>query len=131
MELTLAQFVVEKREKMGLSATGLAKKSHLSLELIESVEAGIDLFLSVTARQSLARALKCSPDEIKYYERTIAIKEFSSEELKEAILDGKADLLCPVCGAALVTRVAKMYDLEDNLVFEPKGHCTQCTFQIK
>jgi ribosome-binding protein aMBF1 (putative translation factor) len=131
MEQTLAQFVTDKREKLGMSALGLAKKAHLPLKFLEDVEAGIELFLPVTARQNLARALRCNPDEIKYYERTLEIKEISSDELKEQILKGQTDLSCPVCGAPLVVRVAKMYDLEDNLVLEPKGHCAKCTFQIK
>ncbi len=131
MELTLAQFVNQKREAMGLSAAGLAKKSHIALELIESIEAGIDLFLPVTVRQNLAKALKCSPEEIKFYERTINIREIDKESLKQRILAGETQLICPLCGAALVVRVAKMYDLENNLVSEPKGHCGKCVFQVK
>jgi ribosome-binding protein aMBF1 (putative translation factor) len=39
-EISLAQFVQIKREALGLSASGLAKKCHLELALIQSIEAG-------------------------------------------------------------------------------------------
>ena len=28
-------------------------------------------------------------------------------------------------------KVEEMYDLEDNLVYTPRGYCTKCVFQIK
>ena len=31
----------------------------------------------------------------------------------------------------ILTRIAKMYDLEDNLILTPKAHCIKCPFQIK
>ena len=52
------------------------------------------------------------------------------ESLKELILKGAGGLKCPKCGAPLVTKISQMYDLEDNLVVQPKAHCTKCVFQI-
>ena len=52
------------------------------------------------------------------------------ESLKQLILNGAGGLKCPRCGAPLDTRIARMYDLEDNLVLHPKAHCTKCPFQI-
>jgi len=133
-ELSLAQFVQTKREHFGLSASGLAKKCHLELVLIEQIEAGQELFLSTTVRQSLAKGLKCNPSEIKELEKEFD-KEFVSEEiivsLKKRILDGDEDLICPKCKSALITRIAKLYDLEDNLMLHPKARCSKCVFQIK
>ena len=135
MEKTsLAQFVQEKRENLGLSAKGLAKKCHLSLDLIEKIEAGEELFLSTTVRQNLAKTLKCEPTEIKELEKDFENKFVSQEiidELKENILAGKTDLTCPNCGSNLITRIAKLYDLEDNLMLHPKARCSKCVFQIK
>ncbi|MBQ2611538.1 hypothetical protein IJF81_04015 [bacterium] len=130
---TLAQFIQKKRDSLGLSAKGLALKSQLPLDIIEDIEAGKDLFLPVTIRQQLARALKCSAEEIKALEKDFQLSTVSDqviESLKELILNGAGGLKCPICGADLITRIAKMYDLEDNLVLEPKAHCSKCSFQI-
>ena len=133
MKRTLAQFVQQKREDLGLSAKGLAIKANLDLTLIEDIESGKELFLSVTVRQNLAKGLKCHPEEIRRLEKDFR-NDFVSlqiiESLKELILNGAGGLKCPKCGAPLVTKVEKMYDLEDNLVLHPKAHCTKCVFQI-
>ena len=105
MKKTLAQFVQEKRDNLGLSPKGLAVRSNLDIEVIEDIEAGKELFLSVTALQII-------------------------ESLKDLILNGAGGLKCPKCGAPLVTKIERMYDLEDNLVLHPKAHCTKCVFQI-
>ena len=131
---SLAEFIIEKREKAGMSASGLASRAGVDLQVIEDIESGKELFLSVTIRQKLARALKLQPADIKHYEKVVneVIVTFEQmEEIKEMILAGEEDLYCPMCGSKLVTRVAKMYDLEDNLVFHAKAHCSKCVFQVK
>ena len=130
---TLAQFVQQKRDRLGLSPRGLAEKCNIELSLIEDIESGKELFLPVTIRQSLAKGLRCAPEEIKKLEKDFSNNSVSLEiieSLKELILNGAGGLKCPRCGAPLVTRIAKMYDLEDNIVLHPKAHCTKCTFQI-
>lgn|SRR5574344_435403 len=130
---TLAHFVQKKREDLGLSAKGLAERCCLPIETIEDIEAGKDLFLAVTIRQKLAKGLKCNLKEIKVLEKdfsTINVSEQVIESLKELILNGAGGLKCPLCGAVLVTRIARMYDLEDNLILTPKAHCSKCSFQI-
>lgn len=133
-EMTLARFVQEKREKMGLSQSGLAKKCHLELDLVEKIESGQELFLPSTKRQNLAKGLKCSLEEIKELEKSFD-GEFVSPELiallKDRILKGEKEMSCPKCSAPLIIRVAKLYDLEDNLVLHPKARCSKCVFQIK
>ena len=131
---SLAEFIQQKRERAGYSIYGLADKAALSVEQLEDIESGRELFLPVTVRQKLARALKCSPNEIKKYERDFEFEIVSDEkidEIKQAILQRKTNLRCPMCGEPLVTRIARMYDLEDNLVLQPKAHCVKCIFQIK
>ena len=134
MEKSLAQFVQEKREKSGLSLSGLAKKCHIEINLLEKIESGEELFLPTTIRQNLAKGLKCSLQEIKDLEKDFENK-FADEEIinkiKKEILDGKTNLICPKCGALLITRIAKMLDLEDNVMYHPKAHCNKCVFQIK
>lgn len=133
-EKSLAQFVQQKRDKLGFSPSGLAKRCHIELDLLERIEAGEELFLPTTIRQNLAKGLKCSGDEIKKHEKDFE-NRFADDEtikiLKQKILNGEKQLICPKCGSLLTTRVAKMYDLEDNLMLHPKAHCSKCVFQIK
>lgn len=130
---TLAQFIQKRRDDLGMSPKGLATKCNIDLGLIEDIEAGKELFLPVTIRQNLAKGLKCSPEEIKKLEKDFSNDLVSPqiiESLKELILKGAGGLKCPKCGAPLVTKISQMYDLEDNLVVQPKAHCTKCVFQI-
>lgn len=130
---TLAQFIQKKRDDLGLSPKGLAQRCNLDLSLIEDIEAGKELFLPVTVRQNLAKVLKCNPQDIKKLEKDFSNDIVSPEiieSLKELILNGAGGLKCPKCGADLITKVARMYDLEDNLVLHPKAHCSKCFFQI-
>lgn len=130
---TLAQFIQQKRKETDLTTKGLAHLANLPLETIEDIESGKDLFLSVTTRQSLAKILRCEPDEIKKYEKDFSSYTISQEiidSLKELILNGAGGLKCPKCGAPLITRIAQLYDLEDNLMLHPKAHCSKCSFHI-
>ena len=132
--LSLAQFVQKKREETGLTTAGFAKKFHIDCKILEKIESGEELFLPTTIRQNLAKGLKCSPAEIKDLEKEIDTNytsNFVIMQLKEKILNGETDLRCPKCGSPLVTRIAEMYDLEDNLMLHPKARCTKCVFQIK
>ena len=131
---SLAEFIQEKREKAGFSLYGLAERASIAIETLEDIESGRELFLSVTTRQKLARVLKCSPSEIKKYEREYEfeiVSEDKIDEIKQKILNRETNLRCPMCGEPLITRIAKMHDLEDNLVLQPKAHCVKCVFQIK
>lgn len=133
----LASFVFNTRENLGLSISGLAKKCNLNEVEISNIEQGLELFLSTTIRQKLAKGLKVSLDEIKLYEKNEEYNFVSKEKLDELradILfnaDNKAYVaICPVCGSKLVTRIAKLYDLEDNLILHPKARCLKCPFQL-
>lgn len=131
---SLAEFIQTKREKAGYSIYGLADRASIAIEILEDIESGRELFLSVTQRQKLARALKCSPSEIKKYERSYEfemVSEDAIDDLKTRILRRETNLKCPMCGEPLITRIARMHDLEDNLVLQPKAHCVKCIFQIK
>ena len=131
---TLAEFIQKTREDLGLSAKGLALKSNIKLSIIEDIESGKDLFLSVTVRQKLAKALKCEPEQLLKHERVyqdIIIGDDVINSIRQKILHREKEIYCPRCGALLVTRIAKIYDLEDNLVLRPKAHCSKCVFQLK
>lgn len=131
---TLATYIINNREKLGLSTIGLSNRSGIELSILEDIEAGKELFLPVTIRQKLAKALKCQPSDIQKYEKQLNTKIISEEtiqSIKQQILDRYDEIYCPMCGSKLVTRIAKMYDLEDNLMLHPKAHCSKCVFQIK
>lgn len=131
---SLAEFIQLKREMAGLSIPGLAHKTNIKIEILEDIEAGKELFLSVTQRQQIARALKCSPTELKAREKNFqfdVIEDDVIDNLKRRILNRETNLKCPLCGEPLVCRIAKMHDLDDNLVLQPKAHCVKCIFQIK
>ena len=134
---SLSEYVRETREKAGFSVQGLSKKSGLTVEQIEDIEAGKDLFLPATVRQKLAKGLKVNPSDIKEYERILlvsydAVTDKYIQSVKRAILDGETEnLRCPICSSKLVTRVVRLLDLEDNIALHPKAQCSKCSFQIK
>ena len=132
--ISLEEFIREKREKIGYSIYGLADRAGISIEDLEDIESGRELFLPVTTRQKLARVLKCSPTDIKKYEREYEfeiVSEDKIDEIKSRILNRETNLQCPICGEPLITRIARMHDLEDNLVLQPKAHCVKCVFQMQ
>ena len=133
---TLAQFIFEKREKKGYSKIGLAKRCNLPVEVLDDIESGKELFLSHTVRQKLAKGLLITQKEIQELEKPAdeiyIVSNDNIEEIRQKILDNDVkDLVCPVCGSKLITRIAKMYDLYGNLVLHPKAKCEKCPFQIK
>lgn len=136
-DISLGQFVAQKREQMGLSQEDLAFKSSLSLEQVQAIEQGLELFLASTIRQKLAKGLKIDNKEIKQYEIktdfSIA-KNSQMDSIREMILlnsqNPNFEINCPLCGEKLITRIAKLYDLEDNLILRPKARCSKCPFQL-
>ena len=137
LDMSLGQFVAHKREELELSQEDLAYKSSLSLEQIQAIEQGLELFLSSTIRQKLAKGLKIENKEIKQYEVKVdysLAKNSSMDSIREAILLNLQNpnfiINCPLCGEKLITRIAKLYDLEDNLVLRPKARCSKCPFQL-
>ena len=55
---TLARFIQNKRNELGLTQKGLAIAANIPPEDVEEVEAGKELFLPVTVHQSHAKVLK-------------------------------------------------------------------------
>ena len=93
---SLAEFIQKRREKAGLSITGLAGRTNIKLELLEDIEAGKELFLSVTQRQQIARVLKCSPQELKMREKNYQFDVIGDEVIDASVksyLKGMASAL--------------------------------------
>ncbi len=134
---SLSEYIREIREKAGYSVPGLAKRSGLTIEQIEDIESGKDLFLSATVRQKLAKGLKLNPSDIKKYERIMldiydSVSTKYIQDTKNAILDGSIEnLRCPVCGSTLNTKIVRLIDLNNNIALHPKAQCSKCSFQIK
>lgn len=137
LDISLGQFVTLKRESLGLSQEELAYKASLTIEEIQAIEQGLEVFLASTIRQKLAKGLKVDNKEIKQYEVktnfTLA-KKAQMDSIREMILLNSQNpnfvINCPLCGEKLITRIAKLYDLEDNLVLRPKARCSKCPFQL-
>lgn len=135
---SLAELVSGKREALGLTRDELSEKANLDILTLQNIEEGYDLFLPPTIRQKLAHALKIENKEIKKYEKRQDFnlaKKSIMEEIREKILLNYAnpdfEIFCPVCGEKLITRVAKLYDLEDNPILRAKARCSKCPFQLK
>lgn len=134
---SLAEFIRETREKAGFSVIGLSKKSGLTVEQIEDIEAGKDLFLPATLRQKLAKGLKLNPADIKQYERIMLVSydkvtQEYIDNIKKAILDDETEnLRCPICGSKLNTKIVRLIDLENKIALHPKAQCSKCSFQVK
>ena len=134
---SLAELIQNTREKIGLSVQGLAKKTALTIEEIEDIESGKELFLPSTIRQKLAKGLKLNPADIKQYERIMLVSYDKVDDkyiksIKQAILDGETEnLRCPICSSKLNTKIVRLLDLENNIALHPKAQCSKCSFQIK
>lgn len=135
---SLAQFVIERRGKLNLSQDLLAQNSGLDIEQIQNIEQGYEIFLPTTIRQKLAKGLKIENKELKRYEIKTDfdfVKSNVMDEIKEKILLNSTnpdfEIKCPKCGEKLVTRIAKLYDLENNLILHPKAECSKCPFQLR
>lgn len=134
---SLAQYINELRENIGLSLQGLSKKAAIPINILEDIESGKDLFLPATLRQKLAKALKVNSSDIREYERIMldvydCIDENYILAIKKAIIDGKTEnLRCPICSSKLNTKIVELIDLENNIALHPKAQCSKCSFQIK
>lgn len=134
---SLAEFIVSKREEQEMTQEELSFKSSLTLEQIQSIEQGLDLFLPSTIRQKLAKGLKIDNKEIKHYEVKTdfsLVKNSTMDAIREEILlnsqNPNHEIRCPICNEKLITRIAKLYDLENNLILRPKARCSKCPFQL-
>ena len=136
-KISLAQFIAQKREKLNLTQDELAYNSGLELEQLLSIEQGYETFLSTTIRQKLAKGLKIENKEIKKYEKHASFNlapKSKMDEIRELILlnstNPNFEIKCPICKEKLITRIAKLYDLEGNLILRPKARCSKCPFQL-
>lgn len=133
---TLAQRIQQLRESRGMTQQRLAEAANLPLNQIQDIEAGIELFLSPSVRQKLARVLKVRPSTLQSVEKFIpplqpALSQEAREQMIEEILRYPNEVYaCPLCGETLAVRIFNRRDLEDNLLVEVKANCLKCLFRI-
>lgn len=132
---TLSARIQFLREKINFSKEKLSEISNLQLSIINDIEEGKELFLSITTRQKLAKALRVSSNTIKEVEKQlepITINQELLTSIKEHILnEAPSNILCPKCGNKLISKIVIMYDLDNSPVKHPKARCEKCPFQIK
>ena len=94
-----------------------------TLNQLRSELARIRTFMNDLQTSTIKGAMKVRKD------REIRILGLSKEDyLKEALKEEAK--FCPNCGEKLITGIAKLYDLEDNLILRPKARCSKCPFQL-
>ena len=139
LPLTLAARVQHLREALDLTPRQLSRKSLVSLEMIEDIEAGVELFLAPSVRLQLCRALRVKPSVIQEVEIRVEeeeywdFKAFGPEEahlLRQMAQRPEATYTCLKCKAPMVVREFHRRDMEDNPIRVIKAHCTQCLFQL-
>lgn len=135
---TLAKRVRFIRDLRSIHIAELAHQARVDLDVIESIEAGVETWLSVAVRQRIARVLKIDPSlleevEVKTKsslpERRISPQEYI--DLKNQIMNNAEHIKCPICGCRLKTWIQHGFDVLENPITTPKAHCTECTFQLR
>ncbi len=138
---SLSQRVGQLRERLNMTVLDLAKHCRFSIEKIERIESGMDVWLSVTDRTILARALRVLPavlqeveadpsqiiDSLKEENRTA----HDLEGMAAKILAGKKNIECPDCAATLKSSIEDAFDFEGNLVRLAHAYCPVCPFVLR
>ncbi len=148
-QATLARLIQAKRDALHLTRQALSEKSGLPLGVLEQLEEGRLLFLSVTNRTRLARSLKMTPQELKQVESPPPITllgdvhllqidrthvaHFNNGKrlaLKEMDRNNEGFWPCPDCGGELITNTFLREDLENKSWTVFKIHCSHCLFKL-
>ena len=79
---------------------------------------------SLNIKQNATPELKGLYSSLKDTEQNIR------DQISTLLNNPNFSISCPLCGEKLITRIAKLYDLEDNLVLHPKARCSKCPFQL-
>ncbi len=133
---TLAQRILQLREFRNMTVKDLARAARFNTRRIEDLEAGLEIWLSSTDRQLLAKALAIEPFVLQEVETRPALgttqeQLAASQYLARAILEGARDLQCPQCGNSLRCSVQEGLDLEERPIRFPKAFCLKCPYVLK
>lgn len=138
---TLALRVSRLREARNLTVRDLARLCHFTIRRIEEIEGGIEVWLSITDRSILARALgvqsetlrevEASPDDLKKDRATTAAEQADLDRIADRVLAGEKNIACPRCGAILITAVENALDFEGQPTKFARAYCPVCPFAIR
>jgi len=135
---TLAERIRFLREKRYMTAELLAIKAQVPVQMVEDIEAGIEMFLAPAVRQRIARALHVRSSQIEEVEKPLDYTSAETPQLQckglslrdEILHDPDAPHLCPSCGAPLAVRLFERRDLQDRPLLVIKANCTHCLFRL-
>ena len=133
---TLARRVLQLREFRNLTVRDLAKLSRFPEVRIEDIESGLEIWLSSTDRQLLAKALSIEPSLLQEVETRPPLSDSTQQKaaaayLGRAILEGVRELECPDCGQTLRCSVQEGFDLDGLPVRFPKAFCSRCPYVLR
>lgn len=141
---TLAKRVQHLRGVRDMTVRQLAQQTALPVQMIEDIEAGLELFLSPAVRQRLARILRVKADVLEEVESKPE-KESTLTELKQQQRIKQKSLLlvnqiktgitenltCPECEKDMIVQIYPREDLEGNKFEVIKAHCSSCLFRLE
>jgi transcriptional regulator with XRE-family HTH domain len=131
---TLARRVGQLRDLRNMTTKDLGRISRFGQQRIEDLEAGIETWLSVTDRQTLAKALVVEPSILQEVETQPGLfpstNNMDNQRLHEAILNGARDLECPQCRSTLKCSIQEGLDIEGKPIRFAKAYCSQCPFVL-
>lgn len=134
---TLSRRVSQLRIMKNLTVLDLAKACRFSIERIEGIESGLEIWLSVTDRTILARALGVLPAVLKEVECNPAdlterrLPGCDLDELAGRVLKGEKDLSCPNCGTKLKCSIERALDFEGLPTSFARAYCPSCPFALR
>lgn len=132
---TLARRLQQLRDFRNMTVRDLGKISRLGLQRVEDIEAGMETWLSVTDRQTLAKALAVEPVLLQEVEARPPADETDlldeSTRIASEILHGVRELQCPNCGGTLRCGVQEALDIEGRPTMFAKAYCMKCPFVLK
>ena len=135
---TLSRRVSQLRESRNLTIIDLARSCRFPVKRIEEIESGIEVWLSVTDRSILSRALGVQPAVLKEVEagpEDIQISSYGQPEndtdfLAKEVLARLPNLACPRCGAILITSIESALDFEGLPTHFARAYCPVCPFAL-
>lgn len=127
------------REHSDLTQRQLAQRAQVTLQVVEDIEAGLDVFLAPSMRQKLARALKVPPKWLQVVEKQpedMAQAPKANVSTVAQLIDyvahrPKEVIYCPLCQSELVVQWFERLDIDDTPLVEVKIHCSSCLFRCQ
>lgn len=137
---TLAQRLNQLRTLRNMTVKDVAKACRFTVQRVEDLESGLELWLSATDRQLLANALAIEPQvllDVESKASTNQVKESAAYNQQKArtvrdnILEGEKNIECPNCGGTLKCSIQDGLDIEGRPIIFAKAFCLNCPWILK